>query len=391
MAIQHIVGKDFKMGKIGLRILDLIKQKGMTQKEFSIKTGIPQSTISDWRGKDLNPNVDKIMIICEVLGISSQDLLSAGTVTEPSSIDYIYIDKNSREFNIITDYRNLTPDDRLRLEGYLTALSQKKCPYIFFSDLDDTLLTTKKEVSPKTYEALKAFTDKGNIFVICTGRGLDSALKVQKKYGLTFPHSFIAAYNGCQIYDCDAEKTIFKVGIPLPVVKDIFNTAEEYGVYVHTYSDEYILTSKNDEEIQDYRSKVSTPVHFCPDPAGYLDAPPCKVICIELHDHAKQERFRKAVNEKYGDVLDTMYSSPYYLELIPKGYGKGTAVKELAKHLNIPIEHTIAAGDAENDNSMLIAAGLGIAMKNAAEGTKKAADVITDTDCDNDGLVPFLV
>ena len=53
--------------------------------------------------------------------------------------------------------------------------------YIFFSDLDDTLLTTKKEVSPKTYEALKNFTDKGNIFVICTGRGLDSALKVQKK------------------------------------------------------------------------------------------------------------------------------------------------------------------------------------------------------------------
>ena len=89
MAIQHIVGKDFKLGKIGLRILDLIKQNGMTQKEFSIKTGIPQSTISDWRGKDLNPNVDKIMIICEVLGISSQDLLSAGTVTEPSSINYI--------------------------------------------------------------------------------------------------------------------------------------------------------------------------------------------------------------------------------------------------------------------------------------------------------------
>ena len=128
MGCSGAVGKDFKMGKIGLRILDLIKQKGMTQKEFSIKTGIPQSTISDWRGKDLNPNVDKIMIICEVLGISSQDLLSAGTVTEPSSINYIYIDKNSREFNIITDYRNLTPDDRLRLEGYLTALSQKKCP-----------------------------------------------------------------------------------------------------------------------------------------------------------------------------------------------------------------------------------------------------------------------
>ena len=266
--------------------------------------------------------------------------------------------------------------------------SDKK--YIFFSDLDDTLLNTKKEVSPKTYEALKAFTEKGNFFVICTGRGLDSALKVQKKYSLEFPHSFIAAYNGCQIYDCDQKSTIFKVGLELPIVKEIFTTAAKSGVYVHTYSDDYILTSKDDEEIQDYRSKVSTPVLFCTDPTEHLDSPPCKVICIELHDHDKQERFRSIINQRYGDILDTMYSSPYYLELIPKGFGKGTAVRELAKHLNIPMENTIAAGDAENDNSMIIAAGLGVAMLNATNGTKAVADVITEADCDHDGLVSIL-
>jgi hypothetical protein len=109
-----------------------------------------------------------------------------------------------------------------------------------------------------------------------------------------------------------------------------------------------------------------------------------------LHDHEKQERFRKLITKKYGDVLDTMYSSPYYLELIPKGYGKGAAVRELAKTLNVPIENTIAAGDAENDNSMIIAAGLGVAMLNAAPGTKAVADIITEQDCDHDGLVPIL-
>ena len=93
--------------------------------------------------------------------------------------------------------------------------------YIFFSDLDDTLLNSKKEVSKATYEALKEFTGNGNIFVICTGRGLDSAVKIQKKYSLSFPHSYIAAYNGCQIYDCETQNTIFKTGIELPVVKDI--------------------------------------------------------------------------------------------------------------------------------------------------------------------------
>ena len=114
-----------------------------------------------------------------------------------------------------------------------------------------------------------------------------------------------------------------------------------------------------------------------------------KIICIELYDHDKQERFRTAVQERFGDIIDTMYSSPVYLELIPKGYGKGTAVKELSKLLDVPIERTIAAGDAENDNSMLIAAGLGIAMCNGSESTKASADVITTLDNNHDGLVEF--
>lgn len=262
--------------------------------------------------------------------------------------------------------------------------------YLFFSDLDDTLLTTDKKVTPKTLAALKNFVDRGNIFIICSGRGLDSAIKIRRNLGLVFPHSFIAAYNGCQIYDCDTEETVFKVGLPISIVREIFKLADEYGIYLHTYSDEHILCGKDDEEIQDYRKKVSTPVIISPDPLSYLNSDPCKIICIELHDHEKQERFRKAVQEKYGDIIDTMYSSPVYLELIPKGYGKGTAVKILAKMLDVPIERTIAAGDAENDNSMLVEAGLGIAMRNGSEGTKAAADVITTLDNDHDGLVEFL-
>ena len=262
--------------------------------------------------------------------------------------------------------------------------------YLFFSDLDDTLLTSDKKVSPKTLEALKRFVERGNCFIICTGRGLDSALCVQKELGLDFPHSFIAAYNGCQIYDCDKHETVFKVGLPIDIIREIFSMADEYGVYVHTYNDEYILCGKDDEEIQDYRKVVKTPVIICDDPIAYLDSDPCKVICIELHDHVKQERFRAAVIEKYGDIIDTMYSSPFYLELIPKGFGKGKAVVKLAELLDVPISNTIAAGDAENDNSMLIAAGLGICMCNGSDGTKAVADVITTLDNNHDGLVEFL-
>lgn len=62
----------------------------------------------------------------------------------------------------------------------------------------------------------------------------------------------------------------------------------------------------------------------------------------------------------------------------------------MCDHFHVPLADTYAAGDAENDISMLEAAGTGIAMKNAADEVKKAADVITELDNDNDGLVLML-
>ena len=68
--------------KISERIFELIKDRGMTQKEFSDKTGIPQSTISDWKGKDLNPSADKLLVICQVLHTSVYDLLASSDKNE---------------------------------------------------------------------------------------------------------------------------------------------------------------------------------------------------------------------------------------------------------------------------------------------------------------------
>ena len=114
------------MASIGLRIIDLIKEKGMTQKEFSEKTGIPQSTISDWRGKRLNPKVDKILKICDTLNISVQDLLSGEKQSENTNVEYMCIDKGSPEYEIILEYRKLQSKDKMRLEGYLRALLEKR-------------------------------------------------------------------------------------------------------------------------------------------------------------------------------------------------------------------------------------------------------------------------
>ena len=261
---------------------------------------------------------------------------------------------------------------------------------IFFTDLDGTLLTDEKKVSPKTMEALTAFTDAGNYFAINTGRALDSAKAVQKENNLFFKGTYLIGFNGSEIYDCDLGKDVYRTGVPMDLVPAIFNLAKEYGIHCHTYNDDILITPAEDEELAYYRRVIHTPYIVTDDICSALSDEPCKIIGIELKDRERIEKFKKAVEDIAGDRLTLLFSNPYYLEIFNSEAGKGSAVKRLAKHLNIPIENTIAAGDEENDISMILAAGLGVAMINGTDMVKKSADVITEYDNNHDGLVAMI-
>lgn len=114
---------------ISERIYEYMKDRKMTQLEFSKKTGISQSTVSDWRRKGTNPSADKIMIICEVLDVSPYELLS-GTenkkMKEYKQTDCVVIDRKSNEYAVLEMYQNLDTDSRKRVEGYIRALGEMK-------------------------------------------------------------------------------------------------------------------------------------------------------------------------------------------------------------------------------------------------------------------------
>ncbi|SNU08545.1 hypothetical protein SAMN06297422_11849 [Lachnospiraceae bacterium] len=261
---------------------------------------------------------------------------------------------------------------------------------LFLTDLDGTILNDQKIITPETISALTEFVSAGNVFAICTGRDINSARSVYDGLGVKLPGSFVIAFNGGQIYDVDNKKTVYRTGIDVKMGLEILKLARDRGIHVHTYNDDFILTVDYNECVEYYRKVIKTPVIVCDDIGRFMDKPLCKMICIELHDHEKQEDFRREIERLYGDSLELMYSNEYYLELIPKGSGKGSALRWLADYLEIKPGNTMAAGDADNDSSMVSAAGLGIAMINGDDKIKLAADVITEKDNNNDGLAPYI-
>ncbi len=262
---------------------------------------------------------------------------------------------------------------------------------IFLTDLDGTLLNDEKSVTPATMEALQRFCRAGNVFSISTGRGTENAVYMQQLYSLTFPGSFVIAYNGAEIWDHDRQKVIYRVGIELPVVSELLTLAAEMHVHVHTFNDRYIVGSAYDEEMVYYKRIIRTPVIITDDVLKELDKPPCKLIGVELKDFDRIEAYRTEIDRRFGDLLTTTYSNPNYLEIFPREAGKGSALLRLCEYTGIPVENSFAAGDAENDIPMILAAGTGIAMKNGSEAIREAADVITSQDNNHDGLVPYLL
>ena len=109
---------------ISERIFDRLRELKMTQKEFSEKTGIAQSTISDWRKKKTNPAADKIMVICKVLDVTPESLLSGtesqGDRRKPQ--DWYAIDAKTDIGMLVTMYNGMDVRRRERLLGYAEAL-----------------------------------------------------------------------------------------------------------------------------------------------------------------------------------------------------------------------------------------------------------------------------
>ena len=108
---------------ISERIFERLEQMSMSQKEFSEKTGIKQSAISEWKKKKTNPSSEKIMPICEALSVTPEWLLSGvdAAGSRENGRDYYTIKKNTEMGRLIAYYNRLKPYLRERVMGYTEA------------------------------------------------------------------------------------------------------------------------------------------------------------------------------------------------------------------------------------------------------------------------------
>ena len=256
-------------------------------------------------------------------------------------------------------------------------------------DLDGTLLRDDKTISVKTVDELKRITDKGVIFLPSTGR-TNRELPVMLR-DLPFLH-YALCVNGGVVYDYHENRHIYEDSIPYELALDILEFAKTLPVYESVVVDgERIVQGYENDEIVDYIRKVAikgilfnlTGAHDVKEAFGKRRQNAQKFL-FYLKEGYDRNEIQKSLSSRFPQVAVSS-SGPLFIEINIKGVDKGKALRNFCESMNIPIEESMAFGDAENDISMLKAAGLAVVMENGTDETKKFADLICPSNND-DGI-----
>lgn len=260
-------------------------------------------------------------------------------------------------------------------------MTDRKDIKLLIVDIDGTLLTSKQELSPRTEAALKAAVQHGVMVVLATGKSRAAGQYVIDRVGLKTPGIYL---QGLALHDAE-DVVLYKQTLDTDIVRQIVTYADDRGFAIVAYGGGRIMTKQEDARVHYATTRVHEPA---PEVIGALQnvlgrTPINKLIIIDTPKRVRALRWQLA--QQHGKSIKlTAAGLPEFIEVIPPGTGKGTAMVELLKHVNIALENVMAIGDGENDIEMIQMAGFGVAMGQAEQAVKDAADYVTATN-DEDG------
>lgn len=257
-----------------------------------------------------------------------------------------------------------------------------------FLDLDGTLNNDDKIITPKTKAALMDAQRRGIRIVLASARPAPGLYKERDALEISRYGGILMSYNGGRIADAATGKVLFETAMDMEETRGVLRFLETLPVTpILDDGKQFYVTDaqgyKVRYECQNNRMECTLVKNL----ADFLHFSPVKILMSA--DPAEIRRIQKVIAERLPPSLTVVQTAPFYLEVIPASINKGQGLLDTCRALMIDRLETVAFGDAENDIPMLRAAGIGIAMGNAAPSVKAAACHVTDTN-NHDGIALWL-
>ena len=246
---------------------------------------------------------------------------------------------------------------------------------IIFFDIDGTLIDIrKKQISPKTREALLRLRERGIRICIATGR---SPMALPKFEGLRFDAFLV--FNGSLCYT--PEETIFRNPIPAGDVQKLIRNAAALGRPLSVATGQRLAANGSDQDLADYYAIGNIPLE----------------IAEDFEEVARQDVYQVMMGCRKPDYpailqgVDGAKITAWWdraVDIIPASGGKGVGIQKILAYYGLTRAEALAFGDGNNDIEMLQAVGTGVAMANGSPELKAIADQICG-DVAEDGVYHY--
>ncbi|MBS4174373.1 HAD family phosphatase [Bacillus sp. FJAT-49736] len=230
--------------------------------------------------------------------------------------------------------------------------------------MDGTLLNSEHEISEANREAILKAKEKGVHIVLSTGRPFKHVVDYARSLEL---NSFIVTVNGGEIWDSNG-KLLDRTLLQIEQIKMMWDLKKHHNTKFWAITVDKVFRDDFPEEIA-------------------LSEHQWLKFGFDIEDDEVRNKVLEELNKQ---TLQVTNSSPTNLEVNPYGISKANALEKVCERIGITMENVMAVGDSLNDIAMIQSAGIGIAMGNAQETVKEAADWITAAN-DEDGVAKAIL
>lgn len=252
---------------------------------------------------------------------------------------------------------------------------------LLISDVDGTLVTPDKKLSPATLEAVRELHARGILFTITSSRPPVGLRMLSEPLGITLP---MGPFNGSSIINPDLSVEEQHT-IPEKAVMESLALFARRGIDAWIFTNTHWVIHRNDGRYVPHEQQTILADPLIVDRDAPYVGEACKVVGVsgDFHLLAQCETELQAL---LGVQAHVARSQDYYLDVTSPGYDKGSFVTAMSRRLGIPLQAIATIGDMANDLPMFREAGMSFAMGNASDVVKARATHITASNAE-DGFV----
>lgn len=248
-------------------------------------------------------------------------------------------------------------------------------------DLDGTLIGPDLQIRPRVLDAIAQARARGVAATIVTGRMFAATKRFAEQLGITGP---VACYQGAAIFEVVGGTVVRQTPVRSDVAAETLAWAAEHGVHAQCYADDVLYLDHINRFSKRYTDLAQVEPVVVPSlREAFADRPTIKIVLVDDPDRSAQHL--KDLQALLGERAYLTRSHVDFVEILDAGVNKGKALGFVAERYGVPLEQTLAVGDAWNDLPLLEAAAIGVAMGSGPPELLAKADAVVG-DVAHDGV-----